>query len=55
MKVMPYHGVYLRLPSLGEIDDVHSVVVEVLHAAVKVPSEERSRLSRERDPTKAEL
>lgn len=51
----PYHSVYLRLAALGEVDDVHPVVVEVLHTAMKVPPEERSGFSRKRDPAEAEL
>lgn len=51
----PYHTVNLGFASLGKINDVHSVVVEVLQAAVKVPPEKGPGLSWERDSTKAEL
>lgn len=50
-----HHGVYLRLASLGQVDDVHAVVVEILYAAVKVASEEGSGFSRQWDPSEAEL
>lgn len=52
-KPAAYHTVYLRLSSFSQVDDIHSIVVEVLHAAMKVTSNKGSRFPRQWDPTKA--
>lgn len=48
-----YHTVYLRFSALCQVDDVHSIVVEVLHATMKVASNEGSWFTWQWDPTKA--
>lgn len=46
---------YLRLASLGQVYNVDPVVVEILHAAVKVPPQEGAGLPGQRDPAEAQL
>lgn len=48
-----YHAVYLRFSPFRQVDDVHSIVVEVLHATMKVASNEGSWFTWQWDPTKA--
>lgn len=50
-----HHAVYLRLASLGQVYNIDPIVVEILHAAVKVLPQESSRLSGQRDPTETQL
>lgn len=50
-----HHAVYLRLASLGQVYNVDPIVVEVLHAAVKVPPQESAGLSGQWDPTETQL
>ena len=40
-----HHAVYLGLASLGQVDDVDPVVVQVLNAAVEVLPDEGARLA----------
>ena len=47
-----HHAVYLGLASLGQVDDVDPVVVQVLNAAVEVLPDEGARLARKGDTPK---
>lgn len=53
MRQVAHHTVYLRLSPLCQVDDIDSIVVEVLHAAMKVTSNKGARFTRQRDPSKA--
>lgn len=50
-----HHAVDLRLPALGQVNDVHSVVVQVLHTTLEVLPQECSRFSRQRNTANTEL
>lgn len=45
----------LRLASLGQVDDVVPVVVQVLHAALEVPPQEGAGFPGQRDAPEAQL
>lgn len=46
---------YLRLASLGQVYNIDPIVVEILHAAVKVLPQESAGLSGQRDPAETQL
>lgn len=50
-----HHTVDLWFLALGQVDDVHAVVVEVLHTTAEVLAQERSRFSRQRNGADTEL
>lgn len=50
-----HHAVYLRLASLGQVYNIDPIVVEILHAAVKVLPQESAGLSGQRDPAETQL
>lgn len=50
-----HHAVDLRLASLGQVYNIDPIVVEILHAAVKVLPQESPRLSGQRDPAETQL
>lgn len=50
-----HHAVNLGFLALGQVDDVHPVVVEVLHASLEVLPEEGSRFSGQRNAADTEL
>lgn len=50
-----HHTVDLWFLALGQVDDVHPVVVQVLHTTVEVLAQERSRFSGQRNAADAEL
>lgn len=51
----PHHSVDLRFASFSEVDDIDTIVVEVLHTTMEVFPQERAWLSRKRDASKTEL
>lgn len=55
VKVQTYHGIDLWLPSLCHVDDIDTIVVEVLYAAMEIFMEKRPRLARQRDSSETEL
>lgn len=50
-----YHGVDLRFASLGHVDDIDSVVVEVLQAAMEILPQKGPRLAGQWDSSKTKL
>lgn len=50
-----HHAVYLRLASLGQVYNIDPIVVEILHAAVKVLPQESAGLSGQWDPAETQL
>lgn len=50
-----HHAVYLWLASLCQIYDIDPVVVEVFHATIEVLPQKGAGLTRQRDPSKAQL
>lgn len=50
-----HHAVDLRLASLGQVYNIDPIVVEILHAAVKVLPQESAGLSGQRDPAETQL
>lgn len=50
-----HHAVDLRLASLGQVYNIDPIVVEILHAAVKVLPQESPRFSGQRDPAETQL
>lgn len=50
-----HHTVDLWFLALGQVNDVHAVVVEVLHTAVEVLAQERSWFSGQRNAADTEL
>lgn len=52
---MTHHAVDLRFASLGHVDDVDAIVVQVLQAAMEILSQKGPRLARQRDSSKAKL
>lgn len=52
---MAYHGVDLRFASLGHVDDIDPIVVEVLQAAMEILPQKGPRLSWQRNSSKTKL
>lgn len=50
-----HHAVDLWFLALGQVNDVHSIVVEVLHTTVEVLAQECSRFSGQRNAADTEL
>lgn len=50
-----YHGVDLRFASLGHVNDIYSIVVKVLQAAMEILSQKGPGLAWQRDSSKTKL